>query len=386
MKYSMGYLDVLTAPVFVDEDESYDYRSRFGASTTTGVDIDDDDDDDSDKTSSSKQKPKHSNQITVVEGANASLSCKASGRPKPTILWRREDGNQIDIKSTSSQLVEQYQTYEGQSLHLLSVSRIHSGAYLCIASNGVMPSASKRIVLDVQFAPILRSGQQEVGVVLGKDAQLHCHVEANPRGSYSWHRLLPQTLSSKNGRINNTTGELLDNNDETTSTANNSNFIETRELANSDKHEIVIKESGDGRVQLTLIIKTINKLDFGNYSCLAHNPLGVQSNIVKVFEAASFLGSMFGSSSSSSSSSSRQQQDSNPGISRQRGLPVPLLTQTNEKQRNLPRSSLSTDTNFEQFSRKQAKSNSNSSISSMIQQIILLYSLMITLSCFQRLL
>lgn len=39
---------------------------------------------------------------------------------------------------------------DGENLTISKVSRLHMGAYLCIASNGVPPSVSKRIVLMVQ--------------------------------------------------------------------------------------------------------------------------------------------------------------------------------------------------------------------------------------------
>lgn len=39
---------------------------------------------------------------------------------------------------------------EGESLTLNKVVRQESGAYLCIATNGVPPSVSKRILLDVE--------------------------------------------------------------------------------------------------------------------------------------------------------------------------------------------------------------------------------------------
>lgn len=41
-------------------------------------------------------------------------------------------------------------SYNGEVLDLHRVSRSHMGAYLCIASNGVPPSLSKRIMLSVQ--------------------------------------------------------------------------------------------------------------------------------------------------------------------------------------------------------------------------------------------
>lgn len=38
---------------------------------------------------------------------------------------------------------------EGELLNFTSVTRFHMGAYLCIASNGVPPSVSRRIVLSI---------------------------------------------------------------------------------------------------------------------------------------------------------------------------------------------------------------------------------------------
>lgn len=39
---------------------------------------------------------------------------------------------------------------DGEELIFSKISRTDSGAYLCIASNGVPPSVSKRIILDVE--------------------------------------------------------------------------------------------------------------------------------------------------------------------------------------------------------------------------------------------
>jgi len=36
--------------------------------------------------------------LMVPEGGTAKLICRARGYPKPTITWRKEDGNQIIIK------------------------------------------------------------------------------------------------------------------------------------------------------------------------------------------------------------------------------------------------------------------------------------------------
>ena len=41
------------------------------------------------------------------------------------------------------------EVYDGESITITKVSRLHGGAYLCIASNGVPVSVSRRIRLDV---------------------------------------------------------------------------------------------------------------------------------------------------------------------------------------------------------------------------------------------
>lgn len=41
-------------------------------------------------------------------------------------------------------------TYEGEQLYLRNIQRHEMGSYLCIASNGVPPSVSKRYYVDVR--------------------------------------------------------------------------------------------------------------------------------------------------------------------------------------------------------------------------------------------
>ncbi|KAK4295826.1 hypothetical protein Pmani_031631, partial [Petrolisthes manimaculis] len=77
----------------------------------------------------------------------------------------------------------------GGILHLRQVSRTHMAAYLCIASNGVPPSVSKRITLDVEFAPQMHVPNQLVGAPESTDVELECFVEAHPKAITYWeHR------------------------------------------------------------------------------------------------------------------------------------------------------------------------------------------------------
>lgn len=113
--------------------------------------------------------------------------------------------------------------YDGEILPLTKVSRNEMGAYLCIATNGVPPSVSKRIILDVEcknlynkniliaflkeqyyirsilidtfrlvstnfyrilyvsVSPMIWVPNQLVGAPGGTDVTIDCHTEAHPR-------------------------------------------------------------------------------------------------------------------------------------------------------------------------------------------------------------
>ncbi|KAF2368761.1 Immunoglobulin V-set domain [Trinorchestia longiramus] len=88
---------------------------------------------------------KSSSEVVVQEGNDVTLHCHASGSPKPIISWKREDGGKIHLGKGINLKVT-----DSEVLHIPKVSRLHMGAYLCIASNDVPPSVSKRITLKVQ--------------------------------------------------------------------------------------------------------------------------------------------------------------------------------------------------------------------------------------------
>ncbi|XP_069185242.1 limbic system-associated membrane protein [Procambarus clarkii] len=85
-----------------------------------------------------------SSDVTVNEGRDVMMTCEARGDPHPIIRWIREDGQKFNLNSSLS--VEEH---VGRSLALPAVHRNASGAFLCIAANGVPPSVSKRILLTV---------------------------------------------------------------------------------------------------------------------------------------------------------------------------------------------------------------------------------------------
>jgi len=39
-----------------------------------------------------------SSDVVVIEGQHTNLTCVASGNPKPTISWKREDGEEFIVR------------------------------------------------------------------------------------------------------------------------------------------------------------------------------------------------------------------------------------------------------------------------------------------------
>lgn len=105
--------------------------------------------------------------------------------------------------------------WEGESLELTRISRLDMGAYLCIASNGVPPSVSKRIKVSVDceymrfteirskiylglttnnisnplpVPPMLQIPHQLIGVPLYYNITIECMIEAHPTSLNYWTR------------------------------------------------------------------------------------------------------------------------------------------------------------------------------------------------------
>ena len=119
-------------------------------------------------------KDDNSNMV-VREGESLTLSCNATGHPKPHIVWRRENGEDIILSSgkkgtillqppvhiwdcyeMSSGSMLMFVTHyyavahvENTQLTVNKISRLHMGDYLCVASNGIPPPTSKKYRIHV---------------------------------------------------------------------------------------------------------------------------------------------------------------------------------------------------------------------------------------------
>ncbi|XP_058791131.1 lachesin-like [Phymastichus coffea] len=185
-----------------------------------------------------------STDMMVREGSNVTLRCAATGSPEPTVTWRREAGGSIILSNW-----QEVASFEGPELEITRVNRLHMGAYLCIASNGVPPTVSKRIVLIVHFPPMLRIENQLVGAYEGQTLTMECHSEAYPKPITYW-------TSPANETINN----------------NDHYRLETLTLG----YETTMK----------LTIRSLRARDLGPYRCIATNSLGETTGKIQIYRIA----------------------------------------------------------------------------------------------------
>ncbi|XP_067620610.1 uncharacterized protein DIP-theta isoform X1 [Eurosta solidaginis] len=202
MKSQVGYLDVVVPPDILDYPTSTD--------------------------------------MVIREGSNVTLKCAATGSPTPTITWRREGGEPIPLPNGSEVIA-----YNGSYLSISKVNRLNMGAYLCIASNGIPPTVSKRVMLVVHFPPMIWIQNQLVGAAIGQNITLECQSEAYPKSINYWMK--------------------------------NDTIIVPGERFVPETFETGYK------ISMRLTINDVDILDFGSYRCVAKNSLGDTDGTIKLY-------------------------------------------------------------------------------------------------------
>uniref|UniRef100_A0A4W5K4F7 Immunoglobulin superfamily member 9B n=1 Tax=Hucho hucho TaxID=62062 RepID=A0A4W5K4F7_9TELE len=115
--------------------------------------------------------------VEAKEGGSITLSCVASGNPKPSISWIRE-GEPVEDS-------DKYKVSDG-SLTVLSVSRKDRGAYTCRAYS-IQGEVVHTTRLLVQGPPFIVSPPKNLTVNISQDAKLDCLAEAYPGNlTYTW--------------------------------------------------------------------------------------------------------------------------------------------------------------------------------------------------------
>ncbi|XP_049318593.1 lachesin isoform X3 [Bactrocera dorsalis] len=156
--------------------------------------------------------------------------------------------NTVTAKTQFGYLNVVVNEWEGDTLEITRISRLDMGAYLCIASNGVPPTVSKRIKVSVDFPPMLLIPHQLVGAPEGFNVTIECFTEAHPTSLNYWTR--------GEGPI----------------------------IHDSYKYKV---ESSVGvpvyKTHMKLTIINVSSGDDGIYKCVAKNPRGETDGVIRLY-------------------------------------------------------------------------------------------------------
>ena len=131
-------------------------------------------------------------------------------------------------------------------MKISSVRKEDRGTYYCVAENGVGRGSRRNINLEIEFSPVITAPRPRLGQALQYDMDLECHVEAYPPPAISWHK-------------------------------------DQVQLSNNQHYSISHFATADEYTDTTLRVITIEKKQFGMYTCKAANKLGTAETQVELF-------------------------------------------------------------------------------------------------------
>ncbi|XP_016416858.1 opioid-binding protein/cell adhesion molecule isoform X2 [Sinocyclocheilus rhinocerous] len=159
--------------------------------------------------------------VSVNEGSNVSLMCLAIGRPEPSIFWkfRSSKGNRIIT--------------EGEYVEMTGITKDMSGSYDCITSNDISPPDVRTVQVTVNYPPVI-SRARSTGTAVGQKGVLWCEASAVPLADFQWYKGERRLFNGLNG----------------------------------------VKIENKGK-QSMLTFFNVSEEDYGNYTCVAMNTLGI---------------------------------------------------------------------------------------------------------------
>ncbi|KAF3823358.1 hypothetical protein GH733_010794, partial [Mirounga leonina] len=124
--------------------------------------------------------------LSTIEGIPVTLPCKASGIPKPSIIWSKKG----ELISTSS---AKFSAGADGSLYVVSPGGEESGEYVCTATNAA-GYAKRKVQLTVYVRPRVFGDQRglsqdkpvEISVLAGEEVTLPCEIKSLPPPIITW--------------------------------------------------------------------------------------------------------------------------------------------------------------------------------------------------------
>ncbi|XP_075013630.1 immunoglobulin superfamily member 10 [Calonectris borealis] len=178
--------------------------------------------------------------FTVLANSDAFIPCEATGNPRPTIQWTKMSSGTDALESRGD---DRWIVFANGTLSIARVGLQDRGQYLCTAAN---PHGAARLLVTlsvVAYPPRITGGRWRLLTAhSGKPVAVKCRAEGRPPPTVLW------VLANKTHVSSSSAG-------------NNKVHVEP-----------------DG----TLIIKEVTVYDRGLYTCMAKNPAGIDTLVVKL--------------------------------------------------------------------------------------------------------
>ncbi|XP_027654153.2 immunoglobulin superfamily member 10 isoform X1 [Falco cherrug] len=178
--------------------------------------------------------------FTVLANSDAFIPCEATGKPPPTIQWTKILSGTDALESRGD---GRWTVFANGTLAITRVDLEDRGQYLCTAAN---PHGVARLLVTlsvVAYPPRFTGGRlQLLTAHSGKPMAVKCKAEGRPPPTISW------VLANKTHISNSFTGH----------------------------NKVHVEPDG------TLIIKEVTVYDRGIYTCIAKNPAGTDTLVVKL--------------------------------------------------------------------------------------------------------
>lgn len=130
--------------------------------------------------------------LTVLDGKDATISCRAIGAPTPNITWYFNDSLIINLSG-------RIQTLEDGDILITGTTTADSGKYTCLRANDA-GHVSGEAYLTVLVRTQIVAPPVDTRVLLGHTASLQCKVSSDPNVKYNidwFHNKQAMTASSR---------------------------------------------------------------------------------------------------------------------------------------------------------------------------------------------
>ncbi|XP_045445941.1 protein sidekick isoform X2 [Melitaea cinxia] len=130
--------------------------------------------------------------LTVLDGKDATIACRAVGAPTPNVTWYFNDSLIINLSG-------RLQALEEGDLLITSTTTADSGKYTCIRANDA-GNVSGEAYLTILVRTQIIAPPVDTKVLLGHTATLQCKVSSDPNVKYNidwFHNKQPMTAGSR---------------------------------------------------------------------------------------------------------------------------------------------------------------------------------------------